>query len=224
MARAIVTGGNRGIGREICKELHDLGHDVILTARDEKKGKDAANELGVKFMLLDVESPASVQAFAKAIAEAYDQIDVLINNAGVFLDKDRGAHEVDFDILYKTMEINTWGAWRLILALLPSFEKSTDPRVINMSSGLGAINEMSGGYPSYRMSKVAMNAMTKMLASDLQGKLTINSMCPGWVRTDMGGQGASRSVETGAETAVWLATNEKIPNGKFLRDKTVIDW
>lgn len=224
MSRIIVTGGNRGIGKQIAKELVGLGYEVILTARNEDKGKPAANEVGASFMQLDVADPESIRNFSMNAGEQFDSIDVLINNAGIFDDKSQPAHNPNFEIIHKTLETNLFGAWRLTVALLPLLQKSKDARVINMSSGLGAINEMTGQYPGYRLSKVGMNAMTRMLSAELGDQVKINSMCPGWVKTDMGGEGAHRSLAHGAETAVWLATNTEIPNGKFLRDKEVIEW
>jgi len=224
MSRIIVTGGNRGIGKQIAADLTALGHEVILTARNSEKGKQAAEEIGASFMQLDVANAASIEAFVKEVANTYNMIDVLINNAGIFDDKSQPAHDPNFEIIQSTLDTNLFGAWKLIVGMLPLLEKSDDPRVINMSSGLGAMNDMGGQYPGYRLSKVGMNAMTQMIHGELGEKIRINSMCPGWVKTDMGGEGAHRSLAHGAETAVWLATNPTIPNGKFLRDKEVIDW
>ena len=224
MSRIIVTGGNRGIGKQIATDLVALGHEVILTARNSEKGNQAASEIGASFLQLDVADSASIETFSKEVAEKYDAIDVLINNAGIFDDKSQPAHDPNFEIIQSTLETNLFGAWKLVVGLLPVLKKSKDPRVINMSSGLGALNGMGGQYPGYRLSKVGMNAMTQMIYGELGDQLKINSMCPGWVKTDMGGEGAHRSLAHGAETAVWLATNPTIPNGKFLRDKEVIDW
>ena len=122
------------------------------------------------------------------------------------------------------MDANFFGPWELIKTLKPLLSKSDDPRIINMSSGMGALNELKrGGYAGYRTSKTALNALTIQLASELDD-IKINAMCPGWVKTEMGGSEAEREVEKGAETAVWLATNDVIPSGKFLRDKEVIEW
>lgn len=224
MKRIIVTGGNRGIGKEICHQLKQLGHEVILTARSKEKGSEAATEMGVKFMQLDVSSSKSIQGFIKEFESEFGVLDVLINNAGIFLDQNKGAMDPDFQAIRQTMDTNLLGPWELTVGLFNGLKKSNDPRIINMSSGLGAINDMGAGYPGYRLSKVGMNAMTLMLFAEIGNEITINTMCPGWVKTDMGGPGASRTLEHGAETAVWLATNDKIPNGKFLRDKEVIEW
>jgi NAD(P)-dependent dehydrogenase (short-subunit alcohol dehydrogenase family) len=224
MKRIIVTGGNRGIGKEICKQLAESGHEVILTARNVEKGRETAQQLGVDFFPLDLANHESIKSFGKRVSTGFDQIDVLINNAGIFIDQNQQARSVDFRIVSQTMQTNVYGPWQLINTLLPMLKKSTDPRIINISSGMGAMSEMTGGNPAYRMSKVALNALTMMIANETQGSIKVNSMCPGWVRTDMGGSGASRSVQKGAETAVWLATADQIPNGKFLRDKKIIDW
>ena len=224
MSRIIVTGGNRGIGQQISKELAHLGHEVILTARNVEKGQQAAADIGAAFMQLDVSNNESISSFVDAYAKHYDSLDILINNAGIFDDKSKPAHDPDFDIISRTLETNLLGAWKLIVGLLPILKRSDDPRVVNMSSGLGAMSDMGGQFPGYRLSKVGMNAMTQMIHAELDGQIKINSMCPGWVKSDMGGEGAHRSLEKGAETAVWLATNPEIPSGKFLRDKEIIDW
>ena len=224
MSRIIVTGGNRGIGHQISKELVELGHEIILTARNADKGARAAKELRATFMQLDVADDQSIAEFVANFSSRFESLDVLINNAGIFDDKSKPAHDPDFDIISRTLNTNLLGAWKLTVGLLPVLKKADDPRVINMSSGLGAMNTMAGQYPGYRLSKVGMNAMTQMIAAEIGDQITINSMCPGWVKTDMGGEGAHRSLEQGAETAVWLATHSEIPNGKFLRDKEVIEW
>lgn len=220
----IVTGANRGIGFEICRQLAEQGHDVLLTARSAEKGQKSADELGISFMQLDISSPDSISTFIHQFSAQFDALDVLVNNAGIFSDKDKRASNPVFGDIRSTMETNLLGPWQLIVGLLPMLKKAEDPRVINVSSGLGAMNEMGGGYPAYRLSKVGMNAMTRMFHAELGDQLTINSYCPGWVKTDMGGPGATRTLEKGAETGVWLATAATIPNGKFLRDKEIIKW
>ncbi|MEO1253418.1 MAG: SDR family NAD(P)-dependent oxidoreductase [Bacteroidota bacterium] len=224
MSRIVVTGGNRGIGKEIAKQLVELGNQVLLTARDKEKGEKAAREIGASFYQLDVSMVKSIQAFSEKLDKEFDFIDVLINNAGVFIDDDKSVMNIGLETIKQTMDTNVYGPWSLIQKLHPVLIKSNDPRIINMSSGLGAIEGMAGDHPSYRMSKAALNILTMMVHNQLGEKIKINSMCPGWVQTDMGGSGAHRSVEKGAETAVWLATDSEIPNGKFLRDKEVIGW
>ena len=221
--KILVTGGNRGIGKEICRQLTDRGHDVVLTARSAEKGLQAAEEIGASFMELDVSSEKTILAFTKQYKEQVGQLDVLINNAGIFIDGGMNVLNADMEIVQNTIQTNVFGPWILARELSPLLEKSKG-RIINISSGMGEINSLSGDHPAYRISKTALNALTLMIYSQAGTKLKVNAMCPGWVRTDMGGSGASRPVEKGAETAVWLATADDIPNGKFLRDKKVIDW
>lgn len=145
-------------------------------------------------------------------------------NAAILIDSGTNVMNIDLGKVRQTIETNVMGVWQLIQSMEESLRKSSDPRIINISSGMGAQDDMVGDHPAYRISKSTLNALTRMMHSQVGDELTINSMCPGWVRTDMGGAGASRPVEKGAETAVWLATEETIPNGKFLRDKQVIRW
>lgn len=222
--RIVVTGGNRGIGHEIVRQLAELGNEVILTARSEEKGEQAANELGVSFMQLDTSSKRSIQSFVEKFNDTYSSLDVLINNAAILIDSGMNVMNIDLDLVRQTIETNVMGVWQLIQSMHKSLAKSDDPRVINISSGMGAQSDMVGDHPAYRISKSTLNSLTRMIHSQAGHEFTINAMCPGWVRTDMGGSDASRPVEKGAETAVWLASEERIPNGKFLRDKKVIDW
>jgi NAD(P)-dependent dehydrogenase (short-subunit alcohol dehydrogenase family) len=150
------------------------------------------------------------------------RLDVLVNNAGVEGPAGRAA-EVDLEDAHRVLETNLFGAWRLAHATLPLLRASDDARIVNVSSGMGQLAEMGGGYSAYRVSKAALNALTRVLAADEPG-IRVNSICPGWVRTDMGGSGAPRSIEQGADTAVWLATAPEIPNASFLRDRKEIPW
>jgi len=226
----VVTGANRGIGYEISKELAEMSNHVILAARNQESGEEAADKLkdqghSCEFRLLDLEDSQSIHDFAKGLYRDYDHLDVLINNAGVFIDKDVPSTKVDMDIIRKTMDINCFGAVDLSKTLLNLLKGSDDPRIINMTSDLGAMNEMAGRHTAYRLSKAALNAFTQIYASDLSDtKIKVNSMCPGWVKTEMGGSGAARSLEQGADTAVWLATSNEVKTGKFYRDREEIDW
>jgi NAD(P)-dependent dehydrogenase (short-subunit alcohol dehydrogenase family) len=224
---AVVTGGNRGIGLEICRQLARAGMHVILTARDEAKGKAAAKKLGVESHQLDVDSDESVKAFARWIKDTHGRCDVLINNAGVMLDP-RGSRVLDSKIeTYRdTLETNLIGPLRMIQAIAPLMKKQGYGRIVNMSSGQGQLSDMGVGTPAYRVSKTALNALTRTTAADLHGTgILANAMCPGWVRTDMGGSGAPRSVEQGADTALWLATlPDNGPTGGYFRDRKPIPW
>ncbi len=228
MKTVLVTGANKGIGLEICRQLGTLGFHVILSARHEKKGTDAANELRKKgfkvdFLKMDV-------SLEKSIAEAFIEfkklkikLDVIINNAGILLDK-TDILKLNTDLLEKTIYTNTFGTFWVTKTFLPSLNNGG--RIINISSGLGSLNEMSDYAPAYSISKAAMNAITKQFSFALQSKqIAVNSVSPGWVRTDMGGVNASRSVTEGADTAVWLASEANIKlTGKFFRDRKEISW
>ncbi|HET6371280.1 MAG TPA: SDR family oxidoreductase, partial [Nitrospiria bacterium] len=221
---ALVTGANRGIGLEVVRQLAGIGWCVILTARNEENGRKAAEKLverglDVRFYRLDVTETESIRLLADAVKAEPARLDVLVNNAGIFMAEDRRASEVKMDLLRSTMETNFFGPIQLSQALIPLLLKSDDPRIINVSSGLGQLSDGGGGYPAYSISKAALNMMTVQLAEDLGGRVKVNSVCPGWVQTEMGGPGAPRSVEKGAESIVWLATSTDAPNGKFIRDR-----
>jgi NAD(P)-dependent dehydrogenase (short-subunit alcohol dehydrogenase family) len=224
---AVVTGANRGIGLEICRQLTRTGMYVILTARDEAKAKAAADEIAVECRPLDVDSDESVKAFAGWLADTHGRCDVLVNNAGVMLDP-RGSRIPDTKIATwrATLETNLLGPLRMMQAILPLMKKNRYGRIVNLSSGQGQLSEMTVGTPAYRVSKTALNALTRTTAAELHGTgILVNAMCPGWVRTDMGGSGAPRSVEQGADTAVWLATlPDNGPSGGYFRDRKSIPW
>jgi NAD(P)-dependent dehydrogenase (short-subunit alcohol dehydrogenase family) len=230
---AVVTGGNRGIGFEICRQLAKRGGmRVVLTARDEKKGGTAAKKLRgegleVDFHVLDVTSEASIRALARWVETTCKRCDVLVNNAGIMADP-RGSRVLDssLDTWHETLETNVIGPLMMIQALVPLMKKNGYGRVVNMSSGQGQLSDMGPGTPAYRVSKAALNALTRTLAAELgSGGILVNSMCPGWVKTDMGGSGAPRTVEQGADTAVWLATlPDGGPSGGFFRDRKPIAW
>jgi NAD(P)-dependent dehydrogenase (short-subunit alcohol dehydrogenase family) len=220
-AVALVTGTSRGIGAEIARQLAtDHGFVVFAGARDPDDVEEADRIVPIK---LDVTSQDDVYEALETIASDPGRLDALINNAGVYGDQ-VGAAEYDLDRAREVLEVNTFGPWRLIEAFLPLLHRSSQPRIVNVSSGAGQLSDMNGGRGAYRVSKAALNALTKTLAWD-EEDIKINAMCPGWVRTDMGGSGAPKSVEEGADTAVWLATlPEDGPTGGFFRNRKPIPW
>ena len=217
---ALVSGASRGIGREIARQLVEK-HDylVLAGARDPRKVDLQGSVVPIE---LDVTDPASVDAARRRIESDPGRLDVLVNNAGVGGPADR-AGDVDPEEARRVLETNLFGAWRLAQATLPLLHASDDPRIVNVSSGMGQLADMGGGYAAYRISKTALNALTRVLAAEEPG-IRVNSICPGWVRTDMGGSGAPRSVEEGADTAVWLATAQRVPTAAFLRSREAIPW
>jgi NAD(P)-dependent dehydrogenase (short-subunit alcohol dehydrogenase family) len=226
----VVTGGNRGIGFEICRQLATRGAHLILTARNENAGaaavkKLAAQGLAAVFHQLDVTDDKSIAVLAAFIKDTHGRLDVLINNAGMIAKGEAPALNVALATIRTTLETNALGPLHVVQALAPFLKRSESGRIVNMSSGMGALADNSGGYAAYRLSKATLNAVTAILAAELRGSVTINSVCPGWVRTDMGGRGATREVAEGAETAVWLALDApQTLTGKFLRDREVIPW
>jgi NAD(P)-dependent dehydrogenase (short-subunit alcohol dehydrogenase family) len=225
---AVVTGGNRGIGLEICRQLAGRGLRVVLTAREEEKAQSAAAELDgdVIPFRLDVTDPEGSGRLATFLENKLGGAGVLVNNAGVFLDRSWSGLEVPIEVVRETLEVNLIGAWALSQALIPLMRRGGYGRIVNLSSGLGAMSEMTGGYPAYRVSKLAINGLTRILADELRGtNILVNTMCPGWVQTEMGGPGAPRPVQEGADTAVWLATlPDGGPTGQFFRDRRRIPW
>ena len=211
---ALVSGANRGLGQEIARQLReDHGFFVYAGSRHPKD----------KEVLLDITDQGSVDELTVKIGKEQGRLDVLVNNAGIsggsYNDR---FEESEIEEIKDVLETNFYGAWRLTQAMLPLLRASDDPRVVNVSSGAGQLTEMNGGIHPYRVSKTALNALTRTLHDD--GEVKVNSMCPGWVRTDMGGENASLSVEEGADTAVWLATEPDAPSGGFYRKREPIPW
>jgi NAD(P)-dependent dehydrogenase (short-subunit alcohol dehydrogenase family) len=226
----LITGANRGIGLETARQLARRGFHVVIAARDEAAGGETAQAIsaaGGKATLLplDVSSSDSIQAAASAFSKVAGHLDVLINNAGIYPDRGLTVLTLPRARLDQTFQTNTFGPLEVIQAFLPFLRKAA-ARVINVSSGYGQLEGLSPDVPSYCLSKLALNGLTLMLAQALQGdRIAVNSMCPGWVRTEMGGPDADRSVEEGADTAVWLA--DEAPHtltGKFFRDRQEIPW
>ena len=228
---AVVTGGNRGIGLAICRGLAAKGVRVILAARDPEKGEAAAAVLGkeglpVRFHPLDASDPASIEALAAFVGKEYGRLDILINNAAIRNDRNHSALDVPVETIQAAMETNALGPLLLCQRLAPWLKKSRAGRVVNVSSGMGSIAQMGGGSPAYRLSKVAINALTRLLADELKGSgVLVNACHPGWVRTEMGGAGASKSPEEGADTPIWLALlPDGGPTGGFFRDRQPMPW
>ncbi len=233
-AVAVVTGGNRGIGSEIGRQLARLGMQVVLTSRDAAKGEAACRRIGeeagadvarLTTFKLEVTSADDIKALAAHIAAKFGRLDVLVNNAGIQIDpKGSRALGADLQIYRDTFETNVLAPLALIQALLPLMKKNG--RIVNVSSGLGQLSEMSSGTPAYRMSKTALNALTRIVAAEVRGSnILVNAMSPGWVKSDMGGPYAPRTLEQGADTAVWLATlPDGGPSGGFFYERAPITW
>ncbi|WP_141433983.1 SDR family oxidoreductase [Bacillus sp. 03113] len=228
---ALVTGGNRGIGYELTKQLALNGFKVILTSRDPKNGHEAAQKLkqsnlDVSFVMMDVVNQESIHQAAFTINEKYGRLDVLINNAGVYLDENEKLLDMDPSILEKTMATNFFGAYHVIRSFIPLMEKQGYGRIINVSSEYGAMSEMSyQGVGAYKLSKLALNGLTRLAAAEIKGDIKINAVDPGWVSTDMGGPSAPRTPKQAAESILWLATiGPEGPNGGFFRDRKQIPW
>jgi NAD(P)-dependent dehydrogenase (short-subunit alcohol dehydrogenase family) len=230
---AIVTGGNRGLGLETCRQLAVLGFRVVLTSRNPKLGEAAVaalRESGLTVVAhqLDVTDPLSVERLVADVDAAYDRIDVLVNNAGVALRPadDLGTLQVDIETIRQTLEVNTLAPLRLCQAVVPVMRRGGYGRVVNVSSGMGQLDDMENGWPAYRISKTALSAVTRLVAREVSGaNVLVNAVCPGWVRTDMGGSSATRSVEEGAAGIVWAATlPDRGPSGSFFRDGRPIAW
>jgi NAD(P)-dependent dehydrogenase (short-subunit alcohol dehydrogenase family) len=218
---ALVSGASRGIGAEIVRQLAaDHGFLVFAGARHPE---EVAEQEGVEPIRLDVTDHSTIDAARERIEADPGRLDVLVNNAGITGPWTDRAAEEDLDQAHAVLETNLFGAWRVTQAMMPLLRRSDDARIVNVSSGAGQLNDMNGGYPSYRISKSGLNALTRILANE-ESEIRANSVCPGWVRTDMGGRGAPRSVEEGADTAVWLATDPDVGSGGFFRNRQPIPW
>ena len=228
---AIVTGANRGIGFETCRQLSRQGIFTILTSRDEKKGAAAVETLvkeggDLIYHQLDVSDIESITRLDSYVRENFDRCDILVNNAGVFMDRGKSIFDVPLDTLKETLEINSLGALNMCRAFLPIMRNHKYGRIVNVSSSMGRMSTMGSHSAAYRISKVVMNAMTLIIADEVSdGNIKINSMAPGWVRSDMGGPSAPRSLAQGADTIAWLATlPEDGPTGGFFEDRLPIAW
>lgn len=233
---AIVTGANRGVGREVARQLARLGYRVILTSRDDSKGKQALaslkQELGTNmrgtliYHKLDVTNFESIQRLYDFVVSEYEAADVLVNNAAVLLDQYGRLLQTPLDIYRVTLETNLYGPLLLCQMFIPLMLERNYGRVVNVSSGAGQVENMINDMTAYRLSKLALNGLTLILADSAAGtNVLVNAGCPGWVRTEMGSPNAPRSAEEGVEGLVWLATlPEGGPHGGFFRDKQLIGW
>ncbi len=227
---ALVTGANKGIGHEIARQLAEKGFHVFVGARKVPDGRQAAEAIAksggsAEFVEIDVSDRASIESAVKTVTSKVDHLDVLVNNAGIMRDN-KGIAEVDDETFLATLTTNTLGPLRVTQAFLPLLLKSGHGTVANLSSGLGQLSDMGETYPAYSISKTALNAVTRQFAATLREKgIVVNSVCPGWVKTDMGGPNAQRTVQQGADTVTWLATDApRDLTGQFLRDRKVIPW
>lgn len=228
---ALVTGGNRGIGYELVKQLALNDFKVILTSRDPDMGHEAAQKLkesnlDVSFVELDIGNQESIRQGAIAVSERYGRLDGLINNAGVYLDENEKLLNMEPSVLEKTMATNFFGAYHVIRSFMPLMEQQGYGRIINVSSEYGAMSEMSSpGVGAYKLSKLTLNGLTQLVAAEMNGDIKINAVDPGWVSTDMDGPSAPKTPKQAARSILWLATiGPEGPNGEFFRDGKRIDW
>ena len=232
---ALVTGANKGIGFEVARDLARKGFHVFLGARDPKADAAAAEKLNregekqdygeITFLKIDISSPESIQRAAEEFSRSNDRLDVLVNNAGILLDDDKDILTITPEMFESTLRTNTLGTLLVSQAFVPFLKKSDAPRIVNVSSTGGQLTDGADGWaPAYCISKTALNGVTVQLAAALP-KFAVNSVCPGWVRTDMGGSNATRSVAEGASGIVWLAAEApQHETGKFFRDRKIIPW
>jgi NAD(P)-dependent dehydrogenase (short-subunit alcohol dehydrogenase family) len=226
---ALVTGANKGIGFAAAQQLAEQGFHVLVGARDDARGEEAAARLraggaSAEYLNIDVSEIASIEKAAEIVKEKFETLDVLVNNAAISLDDGRNLFDVPLADWRATYETNVFGPLFTARAFWPLLQKSESPRIVNVSSGAGSLQEMGGGMPSYGASKTALNAITKKLTAEGAGKISVNSICPGWVKTDMGGRNAPRTPQQGASIITRLATMDDPPSGKFLNESGELPW
>jgi NAD(P)-dependent dehydrogenase (short-subunit alcohol dehydrogenase family) len=227
---ALVTGANRGIGFEICRQLGQRGYVVVLGSRDRERGEVAAARLrseGLDIVgcQLDVADGASVESAVERMRREHGRLYAVVNNAAILYDTWQRGIDANLDEVREAFETNVLGAWRVVQATLPLLRASSTARIVNVSSGAGALTDMGGGTPAYRTSKAALNALTRVLAAELRAdRILVNAICPGWVATDMGGAGG-RPVSEGAAGIVWaVELPDDGPTSGFFRDGRLIAW
>ena len=225
-----MTGANRGIGLEVVRQLASAGFTALLASRDLAKGRAAAAALAdggleVEPRELDVADDDSVRACADALDRDHGRLDVLVNNAAIHYDTWQYGVDADLRVVQEAFDTNVLGAWRTTQACLPLLRRSAHGRIVNVSSGAGALSSMGAGTPAYSVSKTALNALTRILAAELRGDgILVNAICPGWVATDMGGP-AGRPVAAGAASVMWgVRLSDDGPTGGFFRDGKRLEW
>ena len=230
---ALVTGSNRGLGFETCRQLAQLGLTVILSARDFSKGKVVAKQLvdkglDVLFYQLDVSNQSNISRTVHQIEQQFARLDILVNNAAILYDTWQKALDADLEVVNQALITNLFGPWRLSQLCIPIMKRNRYGRIVNVASGAGSLHYMGAGTPAYSISKTALNAFTRILAAELHGTgILVNSVDPGWVSTDMGGRGGGggRPVEEGAKGIVWAATlPDNGPTGGFFFDGKPSPW
>ena len=228
---AIVTGANRGIGFETCRQLARRDVRVILTSRDEARGQAAVEQLAAEglsldYHQLDVSDAENINRVRDYVEATYGRLDILVNNAAIYIDERHSLLALNYDVLRSTMEVNAYGPLLLTQAFVPLMRRHNYGRIVNVSSGIGELSDLGSSWPAYRLSKIFLNIQTRIIAGELEGSnILVNATCPGWVRTDMGGPGATRDIEQGADTIVWLSLlPDDGPQGGYFRDRQLIEW